>query len=86
MKRIIFTEHAYFQMQRRNLSVEDVREIIENPEQTEEIQPGRVVMQSRIFAGEPPKTFLVRVFVDVSQNSNKVVTVYQTRKFEKYWR
>ena len=86
MKMITFTEHALFQMQRRNISAEDVKAIIEDPEQTDEIRPGRVVMQSRILAGEPPKTFLVRVFIDVSQNNNKVVTVYRTSKFEKYWR
>ena len=78
---ITFTEHALFQMQRRNISAEVVKAIIENPEQTEEIRPGRVVMQSRIIAGEPPKNFLVRVFVHVSQKSNKVVTVYRTSKF-----
>jgi hypothetical protein len=86
MKTIIFTEHALFQMKRRDISAEDVKAIIENPEQTEEIRPGRVVVQSRILSGEPPKEFLVRVFVDVSQDIHKVVTVYRTRKFEKYWR
>ena len=86
MKMITFTEHALFQMQRRGISEKDVREIIENPEQAEEIRSDRVVMQSRILTEEPPKKFLVRVFVDVSDKGVKVVTVYRTSKIEKYWR
>jgi hypothetical protein len=36
--------------------------------------------------GAPPSQFVVRVFVDVAGESLEVVTVYRTRKVEKYWR
>lgn len=50
MKKLIFTDHALIQMLRRGISKKEVRGIIQNPGQTDEIRPGRVVMQSRIIA------------------------------------
>jgi hypothetical protein len=86
MSMTIFTEHALFQMHRRGISEKDVKEIIKNPEQIEEIRPGRIVMQSRILTGKPKMKFLVRVFVDLSEDTIKIVTVYRTSKIDKYWR
>ena len=76
MKMIIFSGHALLQMNRRGISEKEVREIIKNPGQTEDIHPGRIIMQSRILAGKPEREFLVRVFIDVSVNTTMVVTVY----------
>jgi hypothetical protein len=86
MKKIILTDHALFQMQRRGITEKDVREIIRNPGQIEDVRPGRVIMQSCILAGKPEKEFLLRVFVDVSEDNYEVVTVYRTSKIDKYWR
>ncbi len=44
------------------------------------------VYQSRLELGDPPKTYLFRVFVDVDRQPPDVVTVYRTSKIEKYWR
>jgi len=55
-------------------------------EQTENIREGRDVYQSRIEMGEPPKTYLLRVFVDRDREPSEIVTVYRTIKIEKYWR
>jgi len=86
MKKIIFSDHALFQMRRRGISEMDVNRIIESPEQTPEVRPGRAVFQARIMVGEPARTFLVRVFVDVGKENLEVVTVYRTSKIDKYWR
>lgn len=86
MKRVIVTGHALHQMQRRSISEDLVKNIIEAPEQSEEVRPGRLVLQSKIMMGEPPSQFVIRVFVDVVGESLEVVTVYRTRKVEKYWR
>jgi hypothetical protein len=51
-----------------------------------DVRPGRVVLQSRILMGEPAKTYLVRVFLDVDRRPAEVVTVYRTGKISKYWR
>ena len=86
MKKLIFTDHALIQMLRRGISKKEVRGIIQNPGQTDEIRPGRVVMQSRIIARDRESEILVRVFADVSENSIEVVTAYRTSRIEKYWR
>ena len=86
MKKIIFSDHALFQMRRRGISQKDVSRIIESPEQTLEVRPGRAVFQARIMVGEPARAFLVRVFVDVGKENLEVVTVYRTSKIDKYWR
>jgi hypothetical protein len=36
--------------------------------------------------GEPSKTYLVRVFVDIDRSPPEVATAYRTSKVEKYWR
>jgi hypothetical protein len=86
MKKIVFSDHALFQMQRRSISEDAVREIIQNSGQTEEVRPGRMIFQSRIMSGEPGKEFLIRVFVDVVREGVEVVTVYRTSKIDKYWK
>jgi hypothetical protein len=86
MKKVVFSDHALFQMKRRGISEKDVRRVIQKPGQMEEVRPGRLVFQSQIMVGEPARTFLLRVFVDVGKSSFEIVTVYRTRKIEKYWR
>lgn len=86
MKKILISDHALFQMHRRGISENDVRAIIRHPEQIEEIRPGRAVFQCRIMAGEPGKSFLIRVFVDERETRLEVVTAYRTSKIDKYWR
>jgi hypothetical protein len=73
-------------MVRRGISQEDVRTILERPEQTEMAQEGRAVYQAIREIGEPPKAYLLRVFIDIDRKPPHVVTVYRTSKIEKYWR
>ena len=86
MKKVIISDHALLQMHRRGIAEKDVKEIIQNPGQTEEVKIGRVIMQSCMLTGKPKKEFLVRVVVDLSGDNYKVVTVYRTSKIDKYWR
>jgi hypothetical protein len=78
------TAHARFEMQRRGIGEEVVRRVMAEPEQTFELQPGRLVRQARMELGG--KTYLVRVIVDVGRTPAEVVTVYRTSKITKYWR
>jgi hypothetical protein len=73
-------------MQRREITEADIATVLTTPEQREEVHPGRCVYQSRFNFGEPPKVYLVRVFVDVDREPPEVVTVYRTSKVRKYWR
>ena len=86
------TDHAKTEMARRAISEDDIAAVLASPEQSEHVREGREgregreVYQSRFELGDPPKTFLIRVFVDFDREPAAVVTVYRTSKVEKYWR
>jgi hypothetical protein len=81
-----FTEHALIEMARRQISEEDVKAVLADPEQTEIVRAGRAVYQSRLEMGQPPNIYLLRVFRDIDPKPPYVVTVYRTSKIEKYSR
>ena len=80
------TDHARMEMVRRQISECEIIKVLAAPEQVEWVREGRAVYQSRVELGEPPKTYLLRVFVDVDREPPEVVTVYRTSKVWKYWR
>lgn len=80
------TDHAYSEMARRQITEAQVVEVLHTPEQIETVRVGRVVYQSRFESGEPRKTYLLRVFIDIDRDPPAVVTVYRTSKIAKYWK
>lgn len=80
------TDHAKLEMARRDISEAQVAMVLRSPEQSEPIHAGRAVYQSRFDLGDPPTTFLIRVFVDHDRSPADVVTAYRTSKIQKYWR
>jgi len=80
------TDHAQFEMARRQITEAEVVRVLSAPEQIEIVRPGRAVYQSRVKFGKPAQTYLLRVFVDIDQQPPEVVTAYRTSKIEKYWR
>ena len=80
------TPHVITEMLRRKIDEEQVAQVLASPEQIEPARVGRRVFQSRIQMGDPPRTYLLRVFVDVDRQPPDGVTVYRTSKIEKYWR
>lgn len=72
-------------MSRRQISESEITSVLAAPEQVEIVREGRAVYQSRFQIGDPPKLYLVRVFVDVDVIPPVVVTVYRTSKVAKYW-
>jgi hypothetical protein len=80
------TDHARLEMMRRQIREAEVESVLAAPEQTECVREGRAVYQSRLELGEPAKTYLLRVVVDVDRQPSEVVTVYRSSKVQKYWR
>jgi len=80
------TDHARYEMERRQITEAVVAQVLSAPEQVEVVRSGRVVCQSRVEFGKPARTYLVRVFVDIDREPAEVVTVYRTSKMGKYWR
>jgi hypothetical protein len=80
------TDHALLEMTRRQITENTVAQVLSDPEQIGVVRAGRKVYQSQLELDEPPKTYLIRVFVDVDRQPPEVVTVYRTSKIDKYWR
>lgn len=84
--KIIFSQHALFEMGRRDLTEEIVKDVVDSPGQSWEIDDGRFLYQKRIAMGTPEKLYLVRVITDTHSGQIDVVTAYRTSKIEKYWK
>jgi hypothetical protein len=80
------TDHAKVEMRRRQIDERDVAGVLAEPEQREVVRTGREVFQSRKETGDPPRTYLLRVFVDTDRRPPVVVTIYRTSNIAKYWR
>ena len=80
------TDHARLEMARRQVSEAEVGRVLAAPEQTECVREGRALYQSRMERGEPPKTYVLRVVVDIDREPPEVVTAYRSSKVQKYWR
>ncbi len=82
---ILITEHADFEMQRRQIPLSLVQRVVEEPQQIVPSQKGRLIYQSRFFDEQEDKEMLLRVVLDIEGDDFWVVTVYKTSKIEKYW-
>jgi hypothetical protein len=86
IREFVISGHARFEMERRGVTDDVVRQVLESAEQRSPLHAGRVVLHSRVMMGTPPKMYLVRVVVDIDRRPAEVVTVYRTTKVHKYWR
>ena len=81
----LLTKHAIKEMELRGISVDMVKQILENPLQIVEEYGNKKAYQS-IIDNNAEKKYLYRVIVDDSVEPLKVITVYKTSKIDKYWR
>lgn len=85
MKPVVISDHARFEMERRHIPEELLRQVALAPEQVVSSQRGRVICQSRIDDPTSDRQMLLRVVVEQHPDAVFVVTVYRTSKVEKYW-
>lgn len=79
----VFSLHAKEELITRQIPMEIAEEVLANPQQTYMQNAEVMVFQSvKLFPNE--KQYLVRIFVNVIQNPNIVITLYRTSKIEKY--
>lgn len=84
--KIIFSEHALFEIEFRKIKKEDIEHLIEKPMQKMPARKNRIIMQSRYYDYKENKEMLLRVIGEESENEFHVVTVYKSSKIEKYWK
>jgi len=84
MEAVVITDHAKTQMARRGITESLVREVLYRREEIIDLRPGRAVIQGTARMGDPPRDYLLRVFVDTDREPPEVATVYRTSKIDKY--
>jgi len=52
------TDHAQFEMARRQNTEADVAQVLSAPEHMETVRPGRMVYQSQVEFGDPGRGYL----------------------------
>ena len=83
--KLVITDHARFEAQRRNIYLDLVESTIENPQQKVPSSRNRVVFQSKFYDKIVGKEMLLRVVVESSKGAFKVISVYKTSKIDRYW-
>jgi hypothetical protein len=82
----VITPHARWELHRRGIDDVTLGRVLIAPDQRIRVRSGREVRQGLRSLGEPPRTYLIRVIVDVDRRPPEVVTAYRTGKIAKYWR
>jgi len=86
MMNAIFTEHARFEMERRQIAENNVSDVVEHPQQRLVSKKGRIILQNKYFDNIEKKEMLLRVIgKELADGGFRVISVYKTSKIEKYW-
>ena len=83
---IIFSEHAIFEINRRNIKKEVIEGIIKNPPQKFTTNKNRTIIQGKYFDISQNKEMLLRIVGEELESSFYVITTYKTSKIDKYWK
>jgi len=79
------SSHARQEIERRNIPLSLIDEVMRNPQQIGPAAEGMQVYQSKFDYGSG-KMYLLRIIVDENALPSVIVTAYRTSKIEKYWR
>ena len=85
MMDVLISDHARFEIVRRQLSEEVVRSVAQNPQQVVKLKKERKVCQSKYYDSTTGREMLLRVICEERHNLLFVVTAYRTSKIDKYW-
>jgi hypothetical protein len=82
---IVFSDHALFEMKRRQIDKEIVNDVFENPHQKFSSKKGRVVIQRKYLNQHQGREMLLRIIGKEKEDVFYIITIYKTSKIEKYW-
>ena len=80
-----FSKHAESELVLRQIPREFVEEVLRQPQQIVPERPPKKAYQSQVDFGSG-SIFLLRVIVDDTVEPAIVVTLYRTKKINKYWK
>ncbi len=82
---VVFSEHAIFEMQRRQIDKQTVANMVKNLQQKILSKKEKVIVQGKYIDYYENKEMLLRIIGKEKKGIFYVITVYKTSKFEKYW-
>ncbi|MBA7640525.1 hypothetical protein ES703_48192 [subsurface metagenome] len=82
---VVISDHAQFEIARRQLSEEEVRSVAQNPQQVVKLEKERKVCQSKYYDPDTGREMLLRVICEERHNLLFVITSYKTSRIDKYW-
>ena len=83
--RIQFSDHALERMRSRNLTTDQIKEAIKNPDEHFNNQIGTVIHKI-LNEDEFQEKCLLRVFYKEDEDRIVIISAYKTSKIEKYWK
>jgi Domain of unknown function (DUF4258) len=78
------SKHAEEEMARRQISLEQVRSLMNHTDQIVEAHAGLVCYQC--LSTKNGKPGLLRAIINDASNPKNIVTIYRTIKIKKYWK
>ena len=84
--RIVLSDHAIFEMKRRQIDQKEVERLIRHPGQVTDGKNNRTVIQGTYHDRKYNKQMLLIIIGEELDDTFHVITVYRTSKIEKYWR
>ena len=83
--RIIFSNHALFEMNRRKIEKYVVENVLNNPNQRITSKKSRIIIQGKYLNQYQNKEMLLRIIGEQVNDMFYIITVYKTSKIKKYW-
>jgi uncharacterized protein (DUF2267 family) len=77
--------HAVFEMARRGISENQIRQVLAMPGRIEAGRAGRLILASLLYDERRHRDYVLRVVLEVGHNPPVVVTAYRSSKLRKYW-
>ena len=81
---VVISDHARFEIVRRQLSEEMVRSVAQNPPQVVKLNKIRKICQNRYYDPAEGKEMLLRVICQERHSMLLVITAYRSAKIDNY--
>ena len=82
--RIQFSDHALERIRSPNLTTDQIKEAIANPDEKLSNRFGRIA--HKILNDDSQEKSLLRVFYEENEDEILIISAYKTSKIEKYWK
>jgi len=83
--KVVFSEHAVFEIKRRGIEKVSVKEVVERPQQEIPSRNNKIILQSKYLNSQQNKEMLLRVIGRKTGGEFFIITAHKTSRIEKYW-